>query len=67
MNTIALFLLAILDIMAEVTQLTYEVGAVIRKYAVPALVAVYVVVEMAVNSLIEYKLLLPNPMKPAIL
>ena len=47
MPTLALFLLAILDWFAEATQLTYEVGALTRKYAVPAAVALYVLTEMA--------------------
>ena len=43
---IAFIILSILNIFAELTELTYELGVVTRRYVVPALVATYVVGEM---------------------
>ena len=51
----AFIILAILDIMAELTQLSYELGAVTRRYLVPALVALYVVGEMTWEALTSYE------------
>ena len=47
----AFILLSILNIMAELTELSYELGSLTRKYIVPAFVAVYVIGEMAWDSL----------------
>ena len=55
MNNTILFLLAVLDWVAELTQLTYEVGTLVRKYAVPALVAVYVLCELAWDKVTTYE------------
>ena len=49
MNNTIIFILTILDIMAELTQLTFEIGALTRKVMVPLLVATYVIGEMAWN------------------
>ena len=55
MNNTIIFLLAVLDWMAELTQLSYELGALTRKYAVPALVAVYVACELVWDKLTTYE------------
>ena len=41
--------LTILDYTAELLELTYELGALTRKYLVPALVAIYVAIIMTVE------------------
>ena len=56
MNNTILFLLAILDWVAELTQLSYELGALTRKYVVPALVAVYVAGEFVWDRLTTYEI-----------
>jgi hypothetical protein len=43
---IAFIILSILNIFAELTELTYELGVITRRYLIPALVATYVVGEM---------------------
>ena len=50
----AFIILAMLDIMAELTQLSYELGAAARKYLVPVAVASYVIAEMAWESVTTY-------------
>ena len=51
MNTTALFILSILDIIAELTQLSYELGVFTRKYIVPVLVAIFVAGEIVWDKL----------------
>ena len=51
----AFIILAILDIMAELTQLTFEIGALTRKVMVPLLVATYVIGGMAWEALTTYE------------
>jgi len=46
--------LYILDIFAELIELTYDLGAATRKYAVPALIAVFVAASMAVEYVRGY-------------
>ncbi len=41
--------LTILDYTAELIELTFELGALTRKYAVPAMVAIYVAVVMTIE------------------
>ena len=48
---IAFILLSILNIIAELTELTYDLGRVTRKYLVPALISLYVIGEMTWDSL----------------
>ena len=55
MNNTIIFILAILDIMAELTQLTFEIGTLTRKVMVPVLVATYVIGEMAWDALTTYE------------
>ena len=45
--TIAFIILIILNIFAELTELTYDVGATTRQYLIPALVTTYVAGEVA--------------------
>ena len=47
----AFIILAILDFMAELFHLTFQLGALTRRYGVPALIALYVVVEMGWDNL----------------
>ena len=44
MNPFTLFILTLLDVVAELIQLTYEVGSLTRQYVVPAVVFTYVAV-----------------------
>ena len=44
-----MYTLTILDYTAELLELTYEFGLLIRKYAVPALVAVYVAITLTIE------------------
>ena len=55
MNNTIIFILAILDIMAELTQLTFEIGTLTRKVMVPVLVATYVIGEMTWEALTTYE------------
>ena len=48
---IAFILLSILNIIAELTELTYDLGRVTRKYLVPALVSLYVIGELTWDTL----------------
>ena len=55
MNT-AFFILAIMDFMAEIFHLTYQLGALTRRYGVPVLVGAYVLMDMAWESLTEMEM-----------
>ena len=43
---LAFIILSVLNIFAELTELTYELGVTTRRYLIPALVTIYVVGEM---------------------
>ena len=44
-----MYTLTLLDYTAELIELTYELGALTRKYVVPALVAVYVAITLTIE------------------
>lgn len=44
-----MYTLTLLDYTAELLELTYELGALARKYAVPALVAIYVAATLTIE------------------
>ncbi len=44
-----MYTLTLLDYTAELLELTYELGALARKYVVPALVAVYVAITLTIE------------------
>ena len=44
-----MYTLALLDYTAELLELTYELGALARKYVVPALVTIYVAVTLTIE------------------
>ena len=60
MNNTNLFILALLNIISELLQLTFETGVFLRKYAIPALVAVYVAAEIAWDMLTSIQVELPE-------
>ena len=43
--TVAYFILSILNVFAELTELTYDLGRVTRQHVLPAIVYTYVVTE----------------------
>ena len=45
MNNVIILILALLGTLSDLLELTYELGTVTRKYAVPAMVYCYVVTE----------------------
>ena len=51
---IAFLILSILDIIAELTELTYDLGAATRKYVLPALVFTYVFIDKVVDDTLDY-------------
>lgn len=64
MNKTSFFILALLDIIAELVQLTFELGTFTRKYVVPALVAVYVAGEIAWDMITSIEIELPTYKTP---
>ena len=44
-----MYTLTLLDYTAELLELTYELGALTRKYVVPALVAIYVAITLTIE------------------
>ncbi len=44
-----MYTLTILDYTAELIELTYELGALTRKYVIPALVAIYVAITLTIE------------------
>ena len=54
--TFAYFLLALLDLISEAAHLTYQLGALTRRYGVPVLVGAYVLMDMAWESLTEMEM-----------
>ncbi len=44
MNSTIIFILSILDLFSEAIHLVYQVGALTRKYIVPAMVYVYCII-----------------------
>ena len=50
----AFIILAIMDFMAELFHLTYQLGALTRQYAVPAHVALAVVTHMLWEEIVTY-------------
>ena len=44
-----MYTLTLLDYTAELLELTYELGALTRKYMVPALVAIYVAITLTIE------------------
>ena len=64
MNKTSFFILALLDIIAELVQLTFELGTFTRKYVVLALVAVYVAGEIAWDMITSIEIELPTYKTP---
>ena len=50
----ALMILAVMDFMAELFHLTFQLGALTRRYAVPALVALAVVTHMVWEEIVKF-------------
>ena len=64
MNT-AFFILAIMDFMAEIFHLTYQLGGRARRYGVPVLIGAYVLMDMAWENLTEMEMDIKFPRKLA--
>ena len=56
MNNTTIFILSLLNIVAELTELAYDLGAVTRKYGVPALVAIYVAFDILWDKLTSFEM-----------
>ena len=52
----AFIILSILNIIAELTELSYDLGRVTRKHLVPVLVGTYVLVQMGWEALTEMEM-----------
>ena len=60
MNNTTIFILSLLNIVAELTELAYDLGAVTRKYGVPALVAIYVASDILWDKLTSFEMSIPT-------
>ena len=60
MNNTTIFILSLLNIVAELTELAYDLGAVTRKYGVPALVAIYVAFDILWDKLTSFEMSIPT-------
>ena len=54
--TFAFIILSILNIIAELTELSYDLGRVTRKHLVPVLIGTYVLVQMGWEALTEMEM-----------
>ncbi len=60
MNNTMIFILSLLNIIAELTELAYDLGAATRKYGVPALVAIYVAFDILWDMLTSFEMSIPT-------
>ena len=60
MKNTTIFILSLLNIVAELTELAYDLGATTRKYGVPALVAIYVAFDILWDKLTSFEMSIPT-------